>query len=145
MIPVEADTGTEIPMSWGGKREAGGRAPRMTQIIPPPMLRVWSLLLIFYRVSPKCAPRMNVSRFDHNCSDRETLENIALHHKCTSKRRASMFSVLQVTGVLLCGALLWSGYPKRPTPMKRKERIGSRKMMAMSRTTRQQPDSVGPS
>jgi hypothetical protein len=42
-----------------------------------------------------------------------------------------MFPVLQVTGVLLCGALLWSGYPKRSPPLKRRNMARN----AMSRTT----------
>jgi hypothetical protein len=51
-----------------------------------------------------------------------------------------MFSFLQVTGVLLCGAFLWSGYSK--PPLKGKARIASRRKMArnaMSRTLTDQP------
>jgi hypothetical protein len=59
-----------------------------------------------------------------------------------------MFAILQVTSVLLCGTLLWWGYPKQPMPLKGKERIGSRRRMArnaMSRASRQLDDSAGPS
>ena len=49
-----------------------------------------------------------------------------------------MFSILQVIGVLLCGALLWSGCSKRRTLMKGKECALRRRTArnAMSRTHR---------